>query len=69
MNSVETVWYELYPYLCGAIGIFALSSANGLATAFGMILLAACGLIVHWRLSYRRNSRRYYASARAGRLR
>lgn len=71
MNSAETVWYELYPYLCGAIGVMAISSANGLATVFGGLLLAASALIVHWRLSYRRSNRKHYARARvkAGRLR
>jgi hypothetical protein len=71
MSSVETVWYELYPYLSGAIGVLAISSANGLATAFGALLLAASALIIHWRISYRRTSRKHYAKARvkAGRVR
>lgn len=51
---MESTLYEVRPYACLAIGIFAVVSLPGVATVFGAILVGLGSMIWKMRRSYRR---------------
>ena len=54
--SIETLWYEVSPFIYGIVGVAALSGAQ---TAIGIIsgglLIAAAATVIRMRWVYRRN--------------
>jgi hypothetical protein len=55
--DLESVWYEVFPFLYGVAGFVALwlSSGSTLLKISGILLLAACFTILRVRWVYRRS--------------
>lgn len=51
---METVLYELKPYACASLGLFAVVAMSGLASVLGALLLGLSCLILKMRRTYRR---------------
>lgn len=53
--DIETIWYEYTPYLYVVVGIMSVLHIGSLiGTCFGLLLVAAAGLIIFKRHNYRK---------------
>jgi hypothetical protein len=51
----ETIWYEYTPYIYAVAGIMSILQIGSLiGISFGLLLIAAAGLIIRMRHNYRK---------------
>lgn len=65
MKALESLWYEVSPYVFFIIGISAISNAGRMGEVFGVLLLLMALLIIKMRWTHRATMA--YGRARAAR--